>query len=39
MAHRLTNIVGGEDIEVANSVSIRYKLAPDEEWQAGFLQI
>lgn len=39
MANRLANIAGVEDIEVANTVSIRYKLRPDDDWQAGFLQM
>lgn len=38
-ANRLTNIAGVADIEVANTVSIRYKVEPDDEWQAGFLQM
>ena len=38
-ADRLTNIAGVDDIEVANTVSIRYKAEPDDEWQAGFLQM
>lgn len=38
-ADRLKNISGIVDLEAANTVSIRYKLAPGEEWQAGFLQM
>ncbi len=38
-ANRLKNIDGVDDIEVSNTVSIRYKLRADEEWQAGFLQM
>lgn len=38
-ADRLKKIAGVEDIEVSNAVSIRYKLKPEDEWQAGFLQM
>ena len=36
-AHRLESIEGVEEIEVLNEVSVRYKLKPEEEWQAGRL--
>lgn len=39
MADRLKHVEGVEDVEVSNAVSIRYKLKPEEEWQAGFLQM
>ncbi len=39
LADRLANIDGVEDIEAANAVPIRYKLAPGDEWQAGFIQM
>ena len=39
LADRLTNINGVDDIEVSNSVPIRYKLRPDDDWQAGFLEM
>jgi len=39
LADRLTNIDGIDDIEVSNSVPIRYKLRPDDDWQAGFLEM
>ncbi|MCL4296673.1 MAG: FtsX-like permease family protein [Anaerolineae bacterium] len=38
-ANRLKNIRGVEDIQVTNAVEIRYKLEPEGEWQAGFLQM
>ncbi|HXV42274.1 MAG TPA: FtsX-like permease family protein [Anaerolineae bacterium] len=38
-ADRLKNIEGVEDIEVSNSVTIRYKLKPEEEWRAGLLEM
>ena len=38
-ANRLKNVPGVEDIEVSNTVSIRYKLKPEDEWQAGFLEM
>jgi len=38
-AERLKNVEGVAGIEVANSVAIRYKLKPEDEWQAGFLQM
>ncbi len=38
-ANRLKNIPGVEDIEVSNTVSIRYKLRPDDDWEAGFLEM
>ncbi|MFN8456882.1 MAG: FtsX-like permease family protein [Anaerolineae bacterium] len=36
-ADRLKHINGVEDIELSNSVTIRYKLKPEEEWRAGLL--
>jgi putative ABC transport system permease protein len=36
-ADRLKNIKGVEDIELSNSLNIRYKLKPQEEWRAGLL--
>src|SRR5215510_4733199 len=36
-AHRLENIPGVEEIEVLNEASVRYKLKPEDEWQAGRL--
>lgn len=36
-ADRLTKIKGVEDIEVANEVAVRYKVHPDDEWQAARL--
>jgi putative ABC transport system permease protein len=39
IADRLKNIEGVEDIEVTNAAAIRYKLKPEDEWQAGFLQM
>jgi putative ABC transport system permease protein len=38
-ADRLKNIAGVEDIQVTNAVEVRYKLKPEGEWQAGFLQM
>ncbi|GAB4411062.1 MAG: FtsX-like permease family protein [Anaerolineae bacterium] len=40
-ADRLKNIAGVEDIEVSNSVTIRYKLKADPtgEWRAGLLEM
>lgn len=38
-ADRLKSIKGVEDIQVTNAVEIRYKLKPEDEWQAGFLQM
>src|SRR5688572_4200596 len=34
---RLKNIKGAEDIEVTNEVAVRYKLKPNDEWQAARL--
>jgi putative ABC transport system permease protein len=36
-AARLKNIKGVEDIELLNEVAVRYKLKPEEEWQAARL--
>ncbi len=36
-ADRLKKIEGVEDIEVTNEVAVRYKLHPDDEWQAARL--
>ena len=36
-AHRLESIEGIEEIEVLNEVAVRYKLKPEDEWQAGRL--
>ncbi|MCG3208278.1 MAG: hypothetical protein FOGNACKC_01881 [Anaerolineae bacterium] len=36
-ADRLKKIKGVEDIEVTNEVAVRYKLHPDDEWQAARL--
>jgi len=38
-ADRLKNIAGVADIEVSNAVEVRYKVKPEDEWQAGFLQM
>jgi putative ABC transport system permease protein len=38
-AQRLKNIEGVEDIEVMNSVSVRYKLHPDDEWSTGLIDM
>lgn len=38
-ADRLKHIKGVADIQVTNAVEIRYKLEPEDEWQAGFLQM
>jgi putative ABC transport system permease protein len=34
-AIRLKKIEGVEDIEVMNQVTVRYKVAPDDEWERG----
>ncbi|NJN96882.1 MAG: hypothetical protein HC875_23665 [Anaerolineales bacterium] len=36
-AERLEDIAGVEEIEVMNEVAVRYKLHPDDEWQAARL--
>jgi putative ABC transport system permease protein len=36
-AIRLKNIEGVEDVEVLNQLSVRYKLRPEDEWQAAVI--